>query len=149
MENYTKTPSWNVFVENVNKRTIVTFDIFSHIAFTRKVLSSLRSTENKEEFAQELKRILRYFYWAKAEWEVIITSWPAYVDVEEFEKVGKELEERKKNSPFELKRLTITPSIGKKVDIYEQIMLNFHVFLNYLWNFKEILNEDDKIVEEL
>ena len=45
-----------------------------------------------------------YYFWARCEYEVVISGWPpAHGDVD------------------------------RKVDIYEQLMLNWYAFVDYVW----------------
>lgn len=100
---------WNVYYYNINKQKIETWNVFDHYRFVEYVKKHLKECKTKEEFAIELQCELRYYYWSKAEWEVIIAPW-----------VGGD---RKKDA--------------EKIDIYDQVMLNWDLFLDYCWNNKE------------
>ena len=128
---------WNVFKENVNSKKIEVFNIFNHYKFKESVIDILKNTENRIEFAEEIKSKLRYYYWAKCEWEVIITSWPCHVDLEEVKRINAEIEEAKEKYGRVNYRVSMAPSVGRKVDIYEQVLLNFDRFIDYLWEFKD------------
>lgn len=69
-----------------------------------------------------------YYFWSKCEYEVIITSFPMYINQEELEIIN--------NSDRKYK-INIEPDVGVKVDIYSQIMNNFEVFVDYVWNNKD------------
>lgn len=104
---------WNVYFYNVNHQKIETFNIFNHRYFTGYVKQHLQTCTDKDSFAEELKSELRYYFWSKSEWEIIIKPW-----------VGNK-----------------TPG-EEKIDIYAQVMLNFNIFLDYIWNNREeFLNE--------
>ena len=96
---------WNVFYHDVNKDKITTLDIFKHGGFRRDVEKALQEHDSFEEFAEELRRTLFYYFWAKCEYEIIILPWCG----------SKE-------------------TTGKKVDVYTQVMNNWGVFLNYVWS---------------
>ena len=102
---------WYVFYYNINKKKIDTFNIFEHGSFCRYVKEVIKKYEIKDEFAKQLKSELMYFFWAKAEWEVIVAPW-----------VGGD---REKDSV--------------KIDVYEQVMLNWDAFVDYVWLNKEEL----------
>ena len=64
----------------------------------------LKCTE-KEAFAEELRRSLFYYYCCKCEWEVVIGPWCGDRDTKEI-----------------------------KVDVYMQVMNNWDIFVDYVWN---------------
>ena len=105
--------NWNVYYYNCNAKRIETFNIFDHGGFKLYVKLALKRCRYKVEFDVELKRELRYYFWSKAEWEVIITSW-----------VGGDREKD-----------------ATKIDVFQQVMLNWGAFVNYVWDNKEELLE--------
>ena len=127
---------WYVFYEDVNKKDIVKFNIFQHINFKKTVENLLSQDVSKQDFAEELKHKLRYYFWCKSEYEVVITSWPPYISKESLIKANKDYLTDCEKWGREPYRISITPEAAKKVDIYEQIMLNWEVFVNYIWRFK-------------
>ncbi len=107
---------WNVYYHNFNKKEIETFNIFNHggvcttlakVARQRKKDPSGKSHYiSKEEFVKELRSWLKYYYWSKAEWEVIVGPWIS----RDFDKEA------------------------IKIDVFDQINLNFGVFADYVWD---------------
>lgn len=102
---------WNVFYYNINKKKIEIFNIFEHGSFISYVKKAIKESKNKDEFAKQLRSELMYYFWSKAEWEIVISPW-----------VGGD---RKKDSI--------------KIDVYDQVMNNFEAFVNYVWENKEKL----------
>lgn len=100
---------WNVYYYNINKKMIEIFNIFEHIRFLSDIEKAIKKYKNKEEFAEQLKRDLRYYYGSKAEWEIVISPW-----------VGGDRERD-----------------AVKIDVYEQVMNNFDILLDYVWNNKK------------
>lgn len=105
-----KNLTWNVYVYNFNKRCIETRNILGkESVIIRDVLEKAKS-EYKEnvpdydKFKEEVSNIVMYYYWAKCEWEVIISAWPPNENAKE-----------------------------EKVDVYSQVMLNFDIFYNYIY----------------
>lgn len=96
---------WNVYHYNINKKKIESYNIFNHYSFREYVKKAVRECFIKEDFVEQLKSELRYYFWSKSEWEVIITSW-----------VGGDREKD-----------------AVKIDVYNQVMMNFDVFANYVW----------------
>lgn len=100
---------WNVFYYSTNKHKITTLNIFDHWRFSEDVEKNLKEIKDKDKFAEALRKDLFYYFCSKAEYELIFSPW-----------VGGEKEKE-----------------SIKVDIYTQVMNNFDVFLNYVWNSKD------------
>lgn len=103
---------WNVYYHNINEDKIVAFNVLSHASFKHYTEKFLKECHTKEEFAIELHNELQYYFWCRAEYEVVIGPW-----------VGGRID-------------------GIKVDIYQQVMLNWEIFVDYVWSFKEVVEED-------
>ena len=105
-----KNLTWNVYVYNFNKRCIETRNILGNgSVIIRDVLEKAKSeykenVPNYDKFKEEVRKIVMYYYWAKCEWEVIISAWPPNENAKE-----------------------------EKVDVYSQVMLNFDIFYNYIY----------------
>lgn len=97
---------WNVFYYDINRKKIDTYNIFDHGKFIKWVHKDLKDINNIEDFAKALESNLSYYFGMRSEWEVLISPW---VDGD-----------REKDAI--------------KVDVYSQVMLNFEVFLNYVWS---------------
>lgn len=100
---------WNVYIYNINQKKIADFNIFDHSSFVKYVKDAIEKFENKEVFANQLRTELMYFFWAKAEFEILITPW-----------VGGD---RERNAV--------------KIDVFNQVMMNWDIFVDYVWNNKE------------
>ena len=66
---------WNVFYYNINSQKIIELNIFEHGGFLKDVEKCLKQCENKDDFAKEIKSLLMYYFWAKSEYEIIISAW--------------------------------------------------------------------------
>ena len=99
---------WNVYYHDINRDKIDVYNIFDHISFRRDVEKYLSEYTDKEEFEERLERSLFYYFGSKAEWEIIISPW---VGGRNTKKV--------------------------KIDVYDQVMINWDVFLDYVWGEKD------------
>lgn len=99
---------WNVFYHSINKNEITTFNIFRHGGFYDDVQKSLKKFTSKDMFAEELRRDLSYYFRCRSEYEIIISPWCGSRDTKDV-----------------------------KVDIYTQVMNNFNIFCDYVWNSKK------------
>ena len=104
---------WNVYYHNFNKNKIEIKNIFTHGGFNKGVKEILSKCKTKEELAEELEKELQYYFQSRAEWETVIKPWCGGGDYE-----------------------------GIKIDIYDQVMLNFDVFVDYVWSFNEAIKEE-------
>lgn len=127
---------WIVYCNSVNNKEIKEHNIFDHSGFYDGVVKKLKKCETKEEFAEELRRELFYYYGSKCEWEVVITDWPTRIDSDELKRLNAEREEMKQKYNREPYSLCVEPKVAKKVDVYSQVRNNWDVFLDYVWSFK-------------
>ena len=81
---------WNVFRENINSRQIEIHNVFDHYSFRESLKKLFKAKLTKEEFAEQLRREISYYYWTKVEWEITIASYPTYIDRAEFERLIEE-----------------------------------------------------------
>lgn len=119
---------WNVYRDDINRKEIVVYNIFDHYSFSEEVKKMLKNEMTYGEFADKLKLAIMYYFWSRAEYEVVITSFPPYIDREEIDKIIEECE----NVQY---RTFVDLETGRKVDVYEQINMNWQQFVDYIWTF--------------
>lgn len=96
---------WFVYVDDFNMKRIVEYNIFEHHSFAGDVGKAYKKHRTDfEAFNEAVRKSLAYYFWSKCEWEVIVGAWVARDRVPE-----------------------------RKVDVYEQVMLNWDVFIEYVW----------------
>lgn len=127
---------WYVYCHDFNGRKIKSFNVFAHGRFREDVEKDLKKYKNKEEFAERLRRNLSYYFWSKAEWEVVITSWVPHITMSELDRLNAEREKNIKEYNREPYSLYVNPDVGEKIDVYDQVMNNWDVFLDIVWNSK-------------
>ena len=132
---------WNVFVEDINARKIEIHNIFDHYRFMEDLVNIKKKYgEDFTKFSEEVRKSLKYYYWSKCEWEVVITSWPPYINEKEFIRLNLERNERiSKYGQFIRTDANIETS--KKIDVYDQVMMNWDVFIRYLWIKRELIKK--------
>lgn len=97
---------WNVYVGNFNGRCIETYNIFRHCRFFDDVKRIYKKYKNDfDKFSEEIKRSLMYYFWSKCEWEITLGSWPPRDNFQD-----------------------------EKIDVYDQVMMNWDVFIKYVWD---------------
>ena len=127
---------WNVYREDFNQRDIVKYNIFDHGGFAQDVKKLLKEDITKDKFAEQLRRSLMYWFWSKSEYEVIISSWPVYINKAELNRLNTECEECNNKWGHYPYKINVSPDVGEKVSIYDQVMMNWHCFVQMVWNNK-------------
>ena len=109
---------WYVYIEDINLRIITTYNIFDHCGFMNDLRKIAKQpfAENRIQFAAHVTNALRYYFWGKTEWEIVLSSWPP----------------DKKDKP-------------KKISVFDQVMLNLEQFNKYLFDHKSLLTIDNNI----
>lgn len=99
-----KKPVWNVFYNSMNSDEIKIFNVFNHGRFYDGLQKAIKKCKTKEEFAKAVKDESMYYFWAKCEWEILLSPW-----------IGKK------------------DGACLKIDVYEQLKLNWDAFVDYTW----------------
>jgi hypothetical protein len=126
--------TWFVFINNFNAKNIEHYNVFKHSSFAADVEQMLKVSHTKDEFSERLKRIAQYYFWSKCEMEVVVSSWPVYITVDEYNRITDELNQYKEKYHNTPRVLNISPHVSSKVDIYEQLLLNWDIFVDYIWD---------------
>lgn len=102
---------WYVYLEDVNKKKIIKYNVFNHYSFCEDLKNTVENIKNKNEFSERVKRLSMYYFWSKCEYEILITTWLERKDFK-----------------------------SEKIDVYDQLQLNWDIFVNYIWENKKNLN---------
>ena len=149
---------WNVYMSDFNKREIKVVNIFDHGSFYGEcVRAKKKFKDDKEGFAKEVKGWLHYFFWAKCEYEIILDHWPdgEWGDlrkrmkvselIEMYKQAGLKYESWRINENVMDREVTVKvfPEWNKfyeeKIDICQQVMNNWDIFIDYLWDHRSEL----------
>lgn len=108
--------SWFAYVSDFQGGEPREYDIFTHSSFrdaarkiTREYAKVLNETGefDREAYGEEIRKELFYYFWKKCEWEIVLSHWP--------ESLAKK---------------------SRKIDVYDQVTLNFPAFIDYIWDRK-------------
>lgn len=84
-------------------------NVFDHYRFALNLYNlkkKVKKTDmSRKDFNKELEGILRYSFWSKCEYELLLFPWPM-TDKDD----------------------------GHKIDVFEQVYINFERFADYVWN---------------
>jgi hypothetical protein len=123
-----------VYVESINQRKIVKYNVLNDgIVAEIKDRVKKQHISDKKKFEESVQQILMYHYWSKSEYEIILTSWPPRITIEEYHKLERELAARMEEMDREPYSMCASLSVAEKIDVYDQVMLNWNIFIDYLW----------------
>lgn len=140
------TVKWNVINYNINRDQMETLDIFKHYKFDEFVHKHLKKCKTKEEFADKLRSELMYYFWSKAEYEIIVCMEEDRVYIVPW--VGSRDPEKSKidvtDDPdfdwkgFAKKHIERQLYRNKaKIDIFDQVQYRWDEFVEYCWSQKK------------
>ena len=66
---------WYVYYYDINSSQLKTFNIFNHRGFKNAIEEIFKKYYSMEEFKKAVKSELMYYFWSKAEWEIVISDW--------------------------------------------------------------------------
>ena len=55
---------WNVYYHDSNAKKIIQWNIFKHGSFRKEVYELLKSDLNKDDFIEQLRKSLMYYFWS-------------------------------------------------------------------------------------
>ena len=109
---------YNVWIYNINRRKMEVFNVFEHYSFLKGIKNILLEKNflcsSIEDFSSQLKKEVLYYFWSRAEWEIVIQPWCNCHDIEK---------------------------AAEKIDICDQLIINWDIFVKYIWdNKQEVIN---------
>lgn len=155
-----------VYNEDFNEQQIIKYNVFNHVYFVKYLCDMFKNIEKEEkrynkennlsglithkqanEFKKymeafednELKRVCRYYFWTRSEYEIVLTTWTPSIEREELLRLINEDKEHMEKWGSPAYRYTPNLCVGEKIDIYGQLRLNWDIFKKYVFeNEKEI-----------
>ncbi len=98
-----KNLEWNVMTFDHNANRFESYNILSPY-FVDAIKKDTKKAVGRDAFAEEVKTLCMRRFWSKFEWELVLTEWTG------------------RDNP-----------VQKKVDVYDQLVLNWDRFIDYLW----------------
>ena len=156
-----------VYDENINGRKIEKYNVFNHAYFVKNLTEMFKDIEKeKKKYFKEhgwdfdipslkdynkfekymldfddkqLRNICQYCFWAKCEYEIVLTTWTPSIEREELLRLINEDKEHIEKWGSPAYRYTSNLSACEKIDIFDQLQLNWQIFKRYVFeNEKEI-----------
>ena len=144
---------WDVYYYDINRNKISTFNILDHWSFREYTKKAAKKLKTKEEFAEQVRRELLFYYWSKAEWELVVRiednrifliPWCGCRNPEEV-KIDVTDDANFDWRGFAEKH-TARQIYGNeaKIDVFDQVDYRWEEFVDYAWeNKKELLKMKD------
>ena len=102
---------WYVYYYDSNAKRVEHFNIFKHSGFKLACREAFkRYKDHKVLFLADVREWLMFYFWSKCEWEVVISHFPEWPEYP-----------------------------NKKIDVYDQVMMNWDIFADYIWENREKL----------
>lgn len=128
-----KTMIWKVLCCRVSTGNIEEYNIFDHYRFCEDVKKLMNKKLPKEEFAEDLRKEVAYYFRSKCEWEIYITGNPGHLDGEQINELMDKWDKCRRDDGHYPYYCSIEIKGSKKVDIYDQVRLNWQSFVDYVW----------------
>lgn len=81
----------------------------------------------REVLEKRLRQDLMYMFWSKSEYEIVLTSWPPYITADVVDSIKQRTIGGKYREPVSLE-------VARKIDMYDQVAINWEPFIQYIWN---------------
>ena len=110
----TKPLVWWVYISDFNRNCIKKHNVFNHYRFYQDCRKNYRKNKERADFVEQLRKDLMYYYWSKCEWEIVLQHWPPRENFHD-----------------------------EKIDVYEQVRMNWSAFSDYVWDNRRELRWKD------
>ena len=107
---------WNAYYYDYNADKIEPFNVFDHGRFYEDCQKNARKNpKDFDAFCDQLRKDVMYYYWSKCEWELVLTPWTSQSE-----------------------------KAAIKIDVHDQIDLNWDIFCEYVWQHAAELRRREK-----
>ena len=108
---------WKAYYHEWNGNKIIPFNVFDHGRFYADCKKNARKNiHDYETFCDQLRKDTMYWFWSKCEWEIVLTPWV-----------------RRSSADVDI-----------KIDVYDQLHLNWEQFCKYTWDHGAELRRREK-----
>lgn len=126
--------TYYVYIENINKHIIDTYNVLTD-AIIDEIKEEIKKNKSldKDIFEHIVARIMAYHYCYKSEYELLLTSAPAYINSNHLVLLNMEHDKYLKDFEMPPYKISVPLTLAEKIYAYDQIMLNWGIFIDYLW----------------
>jgi len=125
---------WNVILQDSKTGKFKSYNIFEYPDFRISMENLFKRQYPQERFLSELDQEVHYFFLAKIEWEIFITTWPPHINAEEISRIISEYHVNRPSEQALPERIAVNVSKWYKIDVYSQLRVNWECFADYMWS---------------
>ena len=128
---------WMVYKEDFNRKRIVKSNVFNYVGFLegcKKAYRKYKQDDQVKDLEKEIRGLAMYYFWAKCEYEIMITSWPPSITKEEAKEIQLCVEENEARYKHLPRVFGVELAVSSKMDIYGQLLLNWDRFIDYVYD---------------
>lgn len=137
---------WMACYYSINRDEIKKFNIFDHRRFRENVLKLIKKSSKKEDFKENLRKEVLYYFWSKCEWELVIEvtennhiflkPWCGCLEPD---KVKVDVTDDKSFDWKGFVEKHIIYNNKAKIDVYDQVLYMWEDFSKYVWKNRKML----------
>ena len=124
---------WNVVFEDYETGKLKLFNVFDDVGFRLDVEKIMKQKYDKEQFLYKLDCTAWFHSGAKIEWELFYYRSPILIKPEEMKRIADEHQKRLESEENALDDFGVHPKNWHKIDVNQQLHVNWEYFANYLW----------------
>ena len=124
---------WNVYRYSGSEKMVKEYNVFHHMSLLIAMNKWWKKPLGKEEFAEKLKGELLYYYCGKYEHEIVIAPFTPRITPAELDRIVSVNQEHIKKYGQPSYSVSVCIEYAQRFDVYEQIMINWDRFLDYVW----------------
>ena len=110
------------------------FNVFDDVGFRLDVEEIMKQKYDKKQFLYKLDYTAWFHFGSKIEWELFYYRSPILINAEEIKRIADEYHKRLKSKENTLDDFETRPQKWRKIDVNQQLHVNWEHFTNYVWN---------------
>ena len=139
---------WNVII--INNGDCEVRNIFEYnwpFLENGLLVAKKKHSKDYKKFADHIRNWLQYEYWSRVQYEMVISGWPSKAlykkDMDDLNRaLQAEIARCKQNGWDETRAYVHAPmDNAKRIDVYQQIMINWDRFIQYVWDNKRLITK--------
>ena len=137
--------SFKVIIFDFNSKKTEFYDVIPFFTHEFELLKSYKSgnfnkyihrPRNRAEVKEFVERLGHYMFWARCEWEIIVSGWPVYYDKSKFTQWIKTADLNKQEFTwYDIPDFRVNE---QKIDVWDQINANIDLIVDILCEYFKI-----------
>ena len=139
---------WNVVFEDYETGKLTLFNVFDDVGFRLDVEEIMKQKYDKKQFLYKMDCIAWFHFGSKIEWELFYYRSPIIINAEEIKRISDEYQKCLESGENNLYDLEVHPKKWRKIDVNQQLYMNWERFANYVWSeYQKISAESDNFTK--